>query len=219
MEDFIAQGYLPEGLINYLALVGWSPEDNQEIFTLEELVPAFDFTRVSSSGGIFDRDKLNWVNAQHIKSKSDEELGALFSPYLKDAGKIDDTTDPEWLSLLAQTYKESLQTLADIVPESDMIFAEEIRIEEDEAKEYASLPHVKELAQAFKEQVEALETFDAASVKGIMKAVQKQTGVKGKDLFMPVRAMITGNVHGPDLTNVFLLLGKEKLLKRIEGYL
>lgn len=219
VEDFIAQGYLPEGLINYLALVGWSPVDNQEIFSMEELIEAFDFSRVSSSGGIFDRDKLNWVNAQHIKAKSDEELVDLLKPYLLEAGRIQEDTDPAWLALLAATYKESLQTLAQIVPESEMVFADAIVVEEADALSYLEKPETAILAASFKNQLLLLESFELQSLKGLMKSVQKETGIKGKDLFMPVRAMLTGTVHGPDLTNVFLLLGKEKLLNRIEKYL
>lgn len=219
VEDFMQQGYLPEGLINYLALVGWSPEDNQEIFSIDELISAFSFTRVSASGGIFDRDKLNWVNAQHIKKKTEEELAELIKPYLCNAGVIGEDTDPEWLRLLAETYRESLYTLADIVPETRMLFEEKPVPEEEDAKAYVQNEQAALLAASFRKQIEALSSFEKDTVKGVMKAVQKETGIKGKDLFMPIRAMVTGNVHGPDLTNVFLLLGKEKLLSRIEGYL
>lgn len=173
VEDFRAQGYLPEGLINYLALVGWSPEDNQEIFTMDELIEAFDFTRVSSSGGIFDRDKLNWVNAQHIKQKSDEELAALLQPYLKEAGRIDDETDPAWLMLLAATFKENLHTLQDIVEESAMVFADTVDTVEPEAEEYLQSEQAPVLAKAMHEAIGSVEDF-AEEAKTLMKRVQKK---------------------------------------------
>lgn len=218
VEDFRAQGYLPEGLINYLALVGWSPEDNQEIFTMDELIEAFDFTRVSSSGGIFDRDKLNWVNAQHIKQKSDEELAALLQPYLKEAGRIDDETDPAWLMLLAATFKENLHTLQDIVEESAMVFADTVDTVEPEAEEYLQSEQAPVLAKAMHEAIDSVEDF-AEEAKTLMKRVQKETGIKGKPLFMTMRSLLTGSVHGPDLNQLLLLLGPDKLQRRLQAYL
>ena len=218
VEDFRAQGYLPEGLINYLALVGWSPEDNQEIFTMDELIEAFDFTRVSSSGGIFDRDKLNWVNAQHIKQKSDEELAALLQPYLKEAGRIDDETDPAWLMLLAATFKENLHTLQDIVEESAMVFADTVDTVEPEAEEYLQSEQAPVLAKAMHEAIGSVEDF-AEEAKTLMKRVQKETGIKGKPLFMTMRSLLTGSVHGPDLNQLLLLLGPDKLQRRLQAYL
>lgn len=216
VEDFIKQGYLPEGLINYLALVGWSPEDNQEIFTLEELTRAFSFERVSASGGIFDRDKLNWVNAQHIKQKSDEELAKLLAPYLDEA-PFEVPKDEEHRMLLAATFKENIHTLADVVEQVAFLY-EDIEVTEPEALEYVNTEEAKTLAASFLRALDALESFDLEHVKGIMKVVQKDTGIKGKNLFMPIRAMASGVVHGPDLVSTFMLLGKEKLKDRVQKF-
>lgn len=216
VEDFRKQGYLPEGLINYLALVGWSPADNQEIFTMDELIEAFSFERVSASGGIFDRDKLNWVNSQHIKRKSDEELVALLAPYFDEA-PYTVPEDAEHRTLVAATFKENLHTLADIIPQAAFLY-EDIEITEEDAKEYVSSDNAPVLAESFIKALDALEAFDQENLKGIMKVVQKDTGIKGKNLFMPIRAMASGVVHGPDLVSIFRLLGEEKLRSRIEKY-
>src|SRR5690606_10856037 len=125
VEDFRDKGYLPEALVNYLALVGWSPEDNQEIFTMEELVEKFSFERVSKTGGIFDKDKLNWVNGHYIRSSSVERIANLAIPYLKEAGLIDDKFVEEkysWLELLVKTVQESLDTIGEIPEKVDFIF-------------------------------------------------------------------------------------------------
>ena len=217
VEDFREQGYLPEGLINYLALVGWSPESNQEIFTLEELIEAFDFTRVSTSGGIFDRDKLNWVNAQHIKNKTDEELAALLRPYLEKAGCMKDDVTEDWLVQLAATFKENLHTLADIVDESRIVFSEEVEEIEPEAEEYLAQEEASVLANAMLKLIGDKDAFteDDAS---LVKSVQKETGIKGKPLFMTIRSMLTGSVHGPDLNKLIGLLGPEKCRRRLQPY-
>ncbi len=88
VEDFKQKGYLPEGLVNYVALVGWSPEENQEIFSMEELEQAFSIERVSKSGGVFDTEKLNWVNQHYMKDGDDEVLTALAIPFLVEVGFV-----------------------------------------------------------------------------------------------------------------------------------
>ncbi|MDO5689187.1 MAG: glutamate--tRNA ligase [Tissierellia bacterium] len=215
VEDFIAQGYLPEGLVNYLALVGWSPDSTEEILTMEELVEQFGFERVSKTGGIFDRDKLNWVNAHHIKKYSDEELGELLKPYLLEEKLITGDYPAAKLTLLGNTFKDSLDRLMDIQAQARFLFIDQVDITEADAVEYAAKEHVPALRTAFIEALNEVEVVDEAFAKSIMKRIQKQTGVKGKDLFMPMRALLTGKVHGPELVNVIQLLGKDILLKRL----
>ena len=111
VEDFRKKGYLPEGLVNYLALVGWSPEDNQEIFQMEELIQKFSLDRVSKSGGIFDIDKLNWINAHHIKEASPERLAQLARPHLIDAGYLTEqeaAEKEEWIAEMMAVLKERI---------------------------------------------------------------------------------------------------------------
>lgn len=217
--DFIDQGYLPSGLVNYLALVGWSPDSNQEIFSLEELEEAFSFDRVSKTGGIFDREKLDWVNAHHIRKFSDEEFAAMIKPILIEDGLITEDYPESKLLLLAQTFKESVDRVKDISQAVDFIFADELVITEEDAKEFAGKDHVSDLAAAFKDALDEIEEVDSEFASTIMKRIQKATGIKGKDLFMPTRAILTGNVHGPELNNVIELLGKDEILNRIEKYL
>lgn len=219
VADFIDQGYMPEALINYLALVGWSPEDNQEIFSLEELVDAFSFDRVSKTGGIFDRDKLDWVNSQHIRKMSTEEFADTIEPILKEAGYIDDTYPRDKLELLASTFQESVNIAKEITEVTEFIFAKDLEVTEEEAKLELEKDHVPSLAAAFLEELEAVDEVDQDFASGVMKSIQKKTGIKGKDLWMPTRAMISGNVHGPELNNIMVLLGKEELEKRLKTYL
>lgn len=216
--DFRGKGYLPEGLVNYLALVGWTPDSNEEILSMEDLVKEFSFERVSKTGGIFDRDKLDWVNAHYIRDLSVEELVEKLTPYLVKAGLIEEDFEKEnqeWLELLVATVQESLHTLEDIVERSRFIFEKEVEIEED-ALEIIKGEQVKELLQAIKEELNNVEEIDMEYAKGFMKKIQRATGIKGKNLFMPARAALTGSLHGPEFVNVLVLLGKENILNRID---
>lgn len=213
VEDFRLKGYLPEALINYLALVGWSPESNEEILSMDEMIEQFSFERVSKSGGVFDVDKLDWVNAQYIRKLEISKLAELIKPYLVEACFIKDDICKEKLELIALTFQESISKLTDIVPQSEFLFRE-IEVEE-EAQVMANVEHIGILKEKIREELENIEEMDSETAKGFMKKIQKASGFKGKDLFMPVRALLTGQVHGPELSNILQILGKEEILKKI----
>jgi nondiscriminating glutamyl-tRNA synthetase len=219
VDDFREKGYLPEGLINYLALVGWSPEDNEEIFSMEELIQQFTFERVSKAGGIFDKDKLDWVNGHYIRNASVEEITDMAIPYLKEAELIDDEfvkTNYEWLKILIDSVKESLSTVQESVDKVEFIFQNKVDIVEEDALETLKTEGLPDILSAIKEELDDKESISMDYAKGFMKIIQKKSGVKGKNLFMPTRAVLTGSVHGPDLVSILYLLGKENILKRIE---
>ena len=219
VEDFRAKGYLPEGLVNYLALVGWSPEDNEEIFNMNELIEKFSFERVSKTGGIFDIDKLDWVNGHHIRDYDIDKLTKMSIPYLIESGYIDEKVAEEnydWVKTIIITIQESLSKLSEIPEKVEIFFNNEIKPEDEKAMEMLKGEQVPNLLNAFKEELSEIEEIDEDFAKTIMKKIQKSTGVKGKNLFMPVRIALTGNSHGPELVNIIYILGKENILKRIQ---
>lgn len=218
-EDFRKKGYLPEGLINYLALVGWSPEDNQEIFSMEELIQKFSLERVSKSGGVFDTDKLNWVNAHYIKENEIEKITDLAIPHLLKAGYItkkDAEEKYEWLKDLVSVLKESISYVGEITNKVDIFFQTEITPENSEAEEILKLVHLPQLLDAFAQKVNQVDIIDEAFGKKVFKEIQKETGYKGKNLYMPIRVALTGAIHGPEMALILKVLGKQNILSRIE---
>ena len=213
VEDFRLKGYLPEALINYLALVGWSPESNEEILSLDEMVKQFSFDRVSKSGGVFDVDKLDWVNAQYIRKMEVSELAKLVKPYLVKAGFIKEDICEKRLELITKTFQESISRLPEIVEQSRFLF-EDVTVE-PEALKMRNVEHIEILKEKMKEELSQIEEMDEETAKGFMKKVQKASGFKGKDLYMPVRALLTGQVHGPELSNILEILGKGEILRRL----
>ncbi|MEK5186867.1 glutamate--tRNA ligase [Solibacillus sp. FSL W7-1324] len=213
-------GFLPEAMFNFFALLGWSPEGEEEIFSHDELIKLFDEKRLSKSPSMFDKSKLTWMNNQYIKKMSHEEVVALALPHLQKAGLLPAELSEEqhaWASELIALYHEQMSFGAEIVELSSLFFTEEIAYDE-EAKEVLAGETVPAVMASFKTQLEALESFDAASIKAAIKAVQKETGVKGKNLFMPIRVVTTGQTHGPELPNAIALLGKEKTIARVEKF-
>lgn len=219
VEDFIRKGYLPEGLVNYIALVGWSPEENQEIFSMEELIAQFSLDRVSKSGGVFDTDKLNYINAHYIKESSDERITDLAIPHLIAAGYITDLEAKEryqWLVDMVRVLKGYLSYVGEITQKVEMFFKKEIEPEDQEAAELLKLEHVPQLAELFEQKVIEAEIIDEEFGKRVFKEIQKETGIKGQNLFRPVRVLLTGSSHGPDMPLIIKVLGKQNILSRIE---
>lgn len=219
VEDFRKRGYLPEALVNYLALVGWSPESNKEIFSMDELIDEFSFERVSKTGGVFDKDKLNWINGQYIRKSDLDRITRLCIPYLLESGYIDESHVKEqydWIKTMVSTVQESLSYLSEIPEKVKIYFEDEIHPEDQKAEDILKNEGVQSLFDAFKEELDSIESIDHEFAKTIFKKIQKKTGIKGKNLYMPIRVMLTGQVHGPEMVNIILVLGKDKILNRIK---
>ncbi|MDX5683557.1 glutamate--tRNA ligase, partial [Clostridioides difficile] len=206
VEDFKKKGYLPEGLVNYVALVGWSPEDNQELFTMEELEKAFSVERVSKSGGVFDTEKLNWVNQHYIKDGDDAYLTDLAIPFLIEDGFITEeeaTNKYDFLKSMISVLKEKLQYVKEVTEHASIFFGDKIEVETEEGREFLRLEHIPTLIDALREKIEKTEVLNAEFVQAMLKEIQKEYKIKGKNLFMGSRIILTGQMHGPDLPKVF----------------
>lgn len=220
IEQYEELGYLPEALFNFITLLGWSPEGEEELFTKEEFVNIFDAKRLSKSPAVFDKDKLTWMNNQYIKKLSLEKVIELALPHLQKAGALPEQLSDEqrqWAHDLIALYHDQLSYGAEIVELSAQFFKESI--EYDEAAEAVLAgEQVPEVMTSLQAQFAALETFDSDAIKGAIKAVQKETGHKGKNLFMPVRVVTTGQTSGPELPAAIALIGKETAIARVAKY-
>ncbi|MEA2076753.1 MAG: glutamate--tRNA ligase [Candidatus Marinimicrobia bacterium] len=212
VEDYLKKGYTPEALNNFLALLGWNPGGKNEIYSMDELIETFDINKITKAGAVFDVQKLNWMNGQYIKNMEVEK-------YLKEARKWlgDVIVNEEKLDTALMAVKTSLTTFKDI-PEKLAVFTGEPAIPNSEANEMLELESTKLVFMAYVEKIAALEDLKVDDFKTIMKEVQTETGVKGKNLWMPVRIGLTGEMHGPELGYIVEYLGKEENIKRIMSY-
>ena len=220
IEQYEELGYLPEALFNFIALLGWSPKGEDEIFSREQFIEMFDADRLSKSPALFDKQKLTWMNNQYVKELPLEEVVSLSLPHLQKAGLLPEELSAEqreWAERLIALYQEQMSYGAEIVELSAQFFRDDIEYDE-EAKAILAGEQVPEVMTAFKSQLESLESFDPASIKAAIKAVQKETGHKGKNLFMPIRVVTTGQMHGPELQESISLLGRDKVIKRVSAY-
>jgi len=200
-------GFLPEALVNFLALLGWAPEGEEEIFSMKQLEEVFSLERVSKSPAVFDMDKLKWLNGQYLHQMSNEEVAQRLLPYVGEIAQLD---------LLAETLKNHLNTFSEAKEFLPLFQGEAALPLDEEAVEVLKEETVPQVLALFAEKVTALEDFSAESIKGILKSVRKETGLGGASVFMPVRVALTGTKHGPDIDKLAALMGREVLLKRLQ---
>jgi nondiscriminating glutamyl-tRNA synthetase len=217
IEQYEELGYIPEALFNFITLLGWSPEGEEEIFSKEEFIHTFDSKRLSKSPALFDKQKLTWMNNQYMKKIELDRVVELALPHLIKSGYVKETrteTENLWVRELIALNQEKMSFGAEIVELSELFFSEEVSMDE-ESKAIISEEQVPEVMSAFLAEIEKLESFTADEIKKAVKAVQKSTGHKGKKLFMPIRVATTGQMHGPDLMKAIELLGKDKVKTRL----
>ena len=216
-------GYLPEALVNFLALLGWAPEGEEEFFTQDELIQAFSMDRVAKNPAVFDIDKLNHINFHYMKNLSDEELFHLCLPHLKEVGLAPDSMnqqDIDRLTLLCTTFRDHISYGAQIKDHVGMFMGETVFLEEGHEEELRAVLNeetASTVLNAFRNALAELDEITPEVVKTTIKAVMKETALKGKFVFMPIRVALTGQMHGPDLNNIVTLLGKEKCLHNLDN--
>ncbi|MCD8794896.1 glutamate--tRNA ligase [Mammaliicoccus sciuri] len=220
IEQYKDLGYLPEAIFNFIGLLGWSPEGEEEIFSKEEFIKIFDEKRLSKSPAFFDKKKLEWINNQYMKEKDSETVFEMTIPHMVKAGLLPESpseAELSWARDLVGLYQQQMSYAGEIVPLSELFFREHLDFS-DEAQEVLDGEQVPTVMAELVKQLETLEPFEPAEIKKSIKAVQKETGIKGKQLFMPIRVAVSGQTHGPELPNTIALLGRDKVLNRLKRF-
>ena len=212
-EDLLEQGFLTEAIVNFVALLGWSPTDNQEFFTLEELVKAFDYHNMSKSPAVFDMTKLRWMNGEYIKKMDDEKFFELAKPYLEAAIK-----KPLDLKKIAGMVKTRIETLCDIADQVD--FFEEMPEYSADMYIHKKMKTTKENSlETLKEVLPILEEQDDFSNDALFEALSKYVAdksVKTGFVMWPIRTAVSGKQMTPaGATEIMEIIGKEESLTRI----
>ncbi len=211
IADFQAMGFTAEGLVNYMTLLGWSPPDHQEIFTLPEAATKFSFERVNKAGAKFDWDKLDWINSQHLHAMPPEKLTDLLIPYWQEAGyAFDPVGDRPWLEKLAALIGPSLTRLKDGVEQSRIFFVESVELSE-EAQQQLEQPGAIEAVNAILGSLDLAQPWTDDLAQDIIKGVTKEQKVKKGLVMRSLRVALTGEVHGPDLIQSWGLLHQKGL--------
>jgi len=216
--EYVRDGYLPEALLNYLALLGWSTEDSQQIFSEKELVEKFSLERCGKSPAIFDGQKLLWMNAEYIRQKSPSELTRLFRNWVRDQnpGTEIDNWDEKKLEMAIAAEQEKIKLLRDIPGLVDFFFANKIEYNE-EAKKILKGDGVNLILQELTGIFKTLPEFSAANLEKVVRQYCAEKKYKTGQVFHPLRAAVSGRTKGPHLFVMLEILGKNKVIESLEN--
>lgn len=217
ISEFRSMGFLPEALLNYLLLLGWSPGANKEVVAIADAIKTFKLQAVNKTAATFDMDKLLWMNSQYLKVYSLDKLTDLISPLLKEKGVAPEKFDREWLKSVIKLFQPRLNTLNDFLEWAEFFFVEDVNLDEAAGAKLAgrdSSSDFKNLAKRFSE----LKSFSHEEIENNFRDYINVVGIQSRDLIHPLRAVLTGKTIGPGLFEVIALLGKEKTKKRLERF-
>lgn len=217
VEDFRQAGYLPEALVNWLALLGFAPPDGNEVFPLEQYVKDFDLAALGKSAAIFDKAKLDWLNGLYLRDMPPKTLSELCKPHISAAGYDIARYSDDSLSEIVDSIRGNLTVLPDCAREASIYFEPIERLLDSDAREYLESEQLaKQVMSAFAEELRKRDSITPADIKTIGRAVQETTGARGKQLYMPIRVAVTGKLHGPELAKALTILGKDECIARCE---
>ncbi|OGP96463.1 MAG: glutamate--tRNA ligase [Deltaproteobacteria bacterium RBG_16_47_11] len=215
VSQYREEGFLPEALENYLVLLGWTPPSGQEILSLERMVEEFSIQDVSRSAPVYNRKKLEWLNSYYIRAKDEGQLSKVLIPYLQKSGIRVDQTNHQWLNQISELLKENLVVLSQVEQYLGIFFDEKFFFE-DGAKAILQDPRHRETLGSVLSFLEDSSDIRSDEQDPLLSQLEKKTGRKGKDLYAPLRAAVTGKTKGPELVKTLPLLGKERIIQRLK---
>jgi glutamyl-tRNA synthetase len=214
VEDYRKKGYLPEALVNFVAFLGWNPGDEREIFSKEELIREFSLERVGKSGAVFNIEKLNWLNAQHLRLKTGAEILTMLRAQMNDGLGLEATD--EFLLRVVEAMRERVTFVGDFLEKSPYFFrAPETFEAETVSKRWKpeSASHLRALADAFS----VLDHPQASDYEAALQRTAEESQIKKSDLIHPLRLAVSGMGAGPGLYDILAILGKDETIRRIDA--
>ena len=217
--EYETQGYLPEAMVNFLALLGWSPGGDQELFTRDELIARFDLAGISGGNAVFNTEKLDWFNQQHIMRLPAAEILRRIRPDLKNAGWWSDdllNARLDWISKVIELLKPRAKKLSEMVPQMRAFFSDDLIFDDAAVAKHLSDPAVPELRKAYARVIRNLEPFNASTLEAALRSLAAERGVKAGILIHATRVAVTGQGNSPGLFDVLELVGRDRVVQRLE---
>ncbi len=218
--EYIQQGYLPEAMFNFLALLGWSADEDRELYSREELIERFDLSGVQENPAIFDGQKLLWMNGVYIRRKPIEELTRMCLPYLQEAGLMPQSPSPDEVAYAQRVIAleaERMKLLSEVVPLTEYFFRDTLEYEEKGVRKWFTQPYVPQMLEMLIERYSALEPFDVPHIEATTRAIAEELGVSAAQVIHPTRVAVSGRTVGPGLFEMIEVMGKERVLHRLRA--
>ncbi len=222
VRDYKKEGFLPEALLNFFALMAWYPEENREIYSVQDLIAKFRIEDLGKASPIFDLAKLTWMNGVYMRAllaKDPERVVTLCQEILKDAGILHEPITPEtriYIARVVEVLGDRLRVARDILAYGDFFFTDGVTYEPDAVQKYFSRKDVATTLAQLRERVARAQRFDPAAVEAMVRDLAGELGIESREIIHPVRVAVTGKTAGPGLFELMALLGRERVLKRLD---
>jgi glutamyl-tRNA synthetase len=216
--EYHRQGYLPEAMVNFLALLGWSPGNDDELMTTAQLVERFTLDGISTGNAVFNTDKLDWFNHQYLNRLSDDELLAMLGPWLQDAGVWDDalmTTRRSWIHEVLALVRPRAKKLGDLVEGLRPFLVAPTSMDPEGAAKHLSLPGLSTHLESLRDALAVVEPFDEPSVEQALRGLAEARGLKAGALIHATRLALTGRTVSPGLFEMLRLIGRQGTIARL----
>ena len=215
IEEYKKEGYLPAALANYLMLLGWFPGEDKEVLSLKEATKLFALEDMSDVQVRFDTQKLRWLNGEHIKAKSIDNLMPPIKTSLEDSGYDVSVIGDDLLEKVIDLYKLRIKTFNEFPAITDFFFKDDYSIEEKGKRKYLDPEANKDNLKYFVQELDKLNSFDAESTETVCRSIAEEKEFKAADIIHPTRMAISGKTGGAGLFEIMEVLGKEKVLERM----
>ena len=209
------QGYLPEALFNFLALLGWSPGDDRELLCPEEIIKDFTLERIVKAAAYFNPEKLEWMNGQYIQKQDTQKLTEQIMPILKQSKVAVKDLDREWLLKVVELFKVRLKKLSEFPEQADFFFKDSVALDEELKQFLQKKQSAKGILAKLAAILKEIESFDVQAIEKACRNLIAEEKIKAGELIHPVRVALTGKRTGPGLFELMAVLGKEAVLKRL----
>ena len=218
LSTYLDEGFMPAAVVNYLALLGWSPKGNREKMSVQELIAAFDLPHILRHNAKFDMAKLEWLSGEYLREMSDEEFRVRGAEALRKGGLPIDAFAPEYLRAALDTCKGKVKRFSELAGYAGFYFAREVTIDPASAAREFSAEGKLRLTR-LRDAMVALPDFTAAALEATLKQTALELGIKAGPLVHPTRLAVTGATAGPSLYHLLEILGREKVVQRIDAAL
>ena len=215
VKDYLEKGFLPETLINFVALLGWHPKDDREIFSLDELEKEFSLKRVHKSGAVFDIEKLNWMNGQYLKNLPVETVMRYAKPFFLSTGL--DVSDTRKFEAVVENARKRVNTIPEMIDHSTPFYTE-LEFTDDDIKLLKNETSQKVL-KFISKKLSVQTSWTEAEIKSLVNETAEFTGINGKDLYSPLRLSLFGSPQGPDISLLIDILGVHESTNRLKQHI
>ena len=216
VTDYRTKGYLPDAIVNFIALLGWSPGHDQELLTRQEMIEKFTLKRVNKTSSRFDFTKLDWMNSKYIQNLPVGNLVSELKPYIKDANLDNNVVSDEWLHKLVELYKERFRTFPEFVTLTTPFFSDEIEYEDAAVKKHLKKGNVSLVKDAYKKLKEVKDFSSIVELENCLRSITTEHSIGFGKLAQPIRVALIGKSASAGIFETLELLGKDKTLKRLE---